>query len=55
MHQQYGRAHRNTTPTTNIAIIRSRQKGADDRKKETHHQDRKYELIGGGDESKQDG
>ena len=50
MHQQGGQAHRNTIPDINIPIIRLRQKGVYNRKEETHHQDRKYELIGGADE-----
>ena len=49
MHQQDGQEHRNTIPDINISIIRLSQKGADDRKEETHHQDRKDELIGGAD------
>ena len=49
MHQQDRQAHRNIIPTINITIIRSRQKGADDRKEEIHHQDIKDELIGGAD------
>ena len=51
MYQQYERAHRNTIPAINIVIIWPRHKAADDRKEETHHQDRKYELIGGADAS----
>ena len=51
MCQQVGWAHRNTIPDINIAIIWSRQKGADDRKEYTHHQDIKDKMIGGADAS----
>ena len=51
MHQHDGRAHRNIIPAINLVIIWSRQKGADDIKEETNHQDRKDELIGGMDAS----
>ena len=47
MHQQDGRANRNTVSAINIAIIRSRQKEAYDIKEEIYHQDKKDELIGG--------
>ena len=51
MHHQDGWAHRNKIPAINVAIVRSRQKGSDDIKEESHNQDRKDELIGGADAS----
>ena len=51
MHNQDRRAHRNTIPAINIAIIRLKQKGADNRKEDNHHQDRNDGLIGGEDAS----
>ena len=49
MHNQDRRAHRNTIPAINIAIIRLIHKGADNRKEDNHNQDRKDGLIGGED------
>ena len=47
MHQQDGKAHRNTIPDIDIAIIWLIQKREDDRKEYTHHQDIKDKFIGG--------